>query len=134
MGSEPQFSARIDARNGVASNRLSAELDMATAQIMQGHLAPFERDAVAAITPDRRELTFLDRSAQSGLVADRARATGEQPPAGPDGAAACAFRGFELTGTEVLLDDREAIRQLEGFARSNALRPAQAATRVVADA
>ena len=46
MGFTPEFTARIESRNGVASIALSGELDIATAPVLEGHLALFEPDAV----------------------------------------------------------------------------------------
>ena len=39
MGFAPQFSSRIESRNGVASIALSGELDVTTAPILEEHLA-----------------------------------------------------------------------------------------------
>jgi anti-anti-sigma factor len=68
MGSDPQFSAQINSRNGVASIALRGELDIATVPDLEGHLAPFESDGVSAILLDLRELTFIDSVALHSLV------------------------------------------------------------------
>ena len=74
MGFAPQFSSRIETRNGVASIALSGELDVTTAPILEEHLEQFEGAGVSAILIDLRELTFLDRSAMQAFLAARGRA------------------------------------------------------------
>jgi anti-anti-sigma factor len=118
MGSEPQFTAQINSRNGVASIALRGELDIATVPDLESHLAPFESDGVSAIVLDLRELTFIDSVALHSIIRSRERAktngkrlilVGARPP---------ARRLFELTCTEYLLDDQDTVGVLNQFVGS----------------
>jgi anti-anti-sigma factor len=115
MGSEPQFTAQINSRDGVASIALRGELDMATVPDLEGHLAPFEADGVSAIMLDLREVTFIDSTALLSLVRarDRAKANGHRLIL--IGARPSARRLVELTGTEFILDDQDAVGVLNRF-------------------
>ena len=118
MGSEPQFTAQINSRNGVASIALRGELDQATVSDLEGHLAPFESDGVSAIMLDLRELTFIDSVALHSLVRARERAQTNGQQLILVGARPTARRLFELTSTEYLLDDRETVGVLNRFVGS----------------
>lgn len=118
MGSEPQFSATINSRNGVASIALCGELDIATVSELEGHLAPFESDGVSAIMLDMRELTFIDSVALSSIVRARQRAESNGQRLILVGARPTARRLFELTSTEYLLDDEETVGVLTRFVGS----------------
>ena len=115
MGFAPQFSSRIETRNGVASIALSGELDVTTAPILEEHLEQFEGAGVSAILIDLRELTFLDRSAMQAFLAARGRANENGHRLILVGASPGARRLFELTNTEFLLDDRDTVGILNQF-------------------
>ena len=118
MGSEPQFTAQVNARNGVANIALRGELDMATLPDLEGHLAPFESNGVSAIMLDMRELTFIDSVALHSLVRARERAKMNGKRLILIGARPSARRLFELTCTEYLLDDQDAAGVLNRFVGS----------------
>lgn len=118
MGSEPQFSATINSRNGVASIALRGELDIATVSDLEGHLAPFESNGVSAIMLDMRDLTFIDSVALHSIVRARERAKTNGQRLILVGARPTARRLFELTCTEHLLDDEETVGVLNRFVGS----------------
>jgi anti-sigma B factor antagonist len=118
MGSEPQFTAQITSRNGVASIALRGELDMATVPDLEGHLAPFESDGVSSIMLDLRELTFMDSVALHSIIRARERAKTNGQRLILVGARPSARRLFELTCTEYLLDDRDTVGVLNQFVGS----------------
>lgn len=118
MGSEPQFTAQVNSRNGVASIALRGELDLATVSELEGHLAPFESDGVSAIMLDMRELTFIDSVALHSLVRARERAKINGQRLILIGARPTARRLFEITCTEYLLDDQDAAGVLSQFVGS----------------
>jgi anti-anti-sigma factor len=115
MGSEPQFTAQVNSRNGVASIALRGELDLATVPDLEGHIAPFESDGVSAIMLDLRELTFIDLVALHSLVRARERAKTNGQRLILVGARPSARRLFELTYTEYLLDDPDTVGVLNRF-------------------
>lgn len=118
MGSEQQFTAQINSRNGVASIALRGELDMATVPDLEGHLAPFESNGVSAIMLDMRELTFIDSVALQSLVRARERAETNGQRLILVGARPSARRLIEITCTEYLLDDQDAAGVLSQFVGS----------------
>jgi anti-sigma B factor antagonist len=118
MGSERQFTAQVNSRNGVASIALRGELDLATVSDFEGYLAPVESDGVSAITLDLRELTFIDSVALHSLVRARERATRNGQQLILVGARPSARRLFELTSTEYMLDDQDAVGVLSRFVGS----------------
>jgi anti-sigma B factor antagonist/stage II sporulation protein AA (anti-sigma F factor antagonist) len=116
----PHLAARIDSRNGVASVALTGELDLGTVPILEGHLAPFENDGVAAILVDLRDLTFTDTTGIRALIdaTDRVITSGRRlilVDARP-----FVRSVFRLTGTERLLDNRDAAGVLHRFAAGTA--------------
>jgi anti-sigma B factor antagonist len=131
VGFAPQFTARTESRNGVASIALTGELDMATVPVLQEHLAHFEGDGGVAIMLDLRELTFLDCSALRAFLAarDRARTNGHRLIL--VGAGQPARRLFELTGMEFLLDEQEAVSVLDQFTGGEPRREGQIVGAVV---
>jgi anti-sigma B factor antagonist len=118
MGSEQQFNAQVNSRNGVASIALRGELDLATVSDFEGYLAPVESDGVSAIMLDLRELTFIDSVALHSLIRARERATMNGKRLILVGARPSARRLFELTRTEYLLDDQDAAGVLNRFVGS----------------
>jgi anti-sigma B factor antagonist len=118
MGSEQQFTAQVNSRNGVASIALRGELDLATVPDLESHLAPFESNGVSAIMLDLRELTFIDSVALQSLVRARERAKTNGQQLVLVGARPIARRVFELTCTEYLLDDQATVGVLSRFVGS----------------
>lgn len=114
----PQFSAKSDSRNGVASIALRGELEMATLPDLEGHLAPFESNGVSAIMLDLGELTFMDSTGLHALVRARERARTHGQQLILVGARPSARRLFELTCTEYLLDDQDVVGVIEQFTGS----------------
>ena len=112
---EPLFSTRTESRNRVANMALVGELDMAGVPIFEADLAPVEGDGVVAIVLDLRELTFLDGSAVRALLAVRQRAKANGHRVVVVGADQASRRLFELTNTQFLLDERDALDVLEQF-------------------
>ncbi|MDP9341853.1 MAG: STAS domain-containing protein [Actinomycetota bacterium] len=131
MGFAPQFTARTESRNGVASIALSGELGIATVPVLEDHVALIESDGVAAIMLDLRELTFLDCSALRALLAARKRATTNGRRLILIGASARARRLFQLTRTEFLLDEQEAVSVLGKFTESQTHRAGQTVAALV---
>jgi anti-sigma B factor antagonist len=138
MGFAPQFSARLETRNRVASISLSGELDVTTVPVLEDHLARFETAGVSAIMIDLRELTFLDRAAMQTFLAARERANQNGHRLILVGASPGARRLFELTNTEFLLDDGDTtvvMNRFTGGASDRAYRePADAGVEVESDA
>jgi anti-anti-sigma factor len=115
MGFAPEFSARVDSRNGVANIALSGELDMSAVPALEEHLTQFEANGVSAIMLDLRELTLLDAGAVHAFLnaRDRAKTNGHRLIL--VGASPGARRLFELTDTAFLLDDQDAADVLDRF-------------------
>jgi anti-sigma B factor antagonist len=118
MGSAQQFTAQVNSRNGVASIALRGELDLATVSDFEGYLAPVENDGVSAIMLDLRELTFVDSVALQSLIRARERAKTNGKRLILVGARPSARRLFEVTCTEYLLDDQDAVGVLSQFVGS----------------
>jgi anti-anti-sigma factor len=127
MGFAPPFSARIDLRNGVARIALEGELDMATAPSLSERLARLESDGVVGIMLDLRELTFADLSGLHAFLAARERSKANGHRFILVGASSSTRRLFELTSTEFLLDEQEAVSLLDRFTRSGADQPVRSA-------
>ncbi len=104
----PAFAARIDSHDGIVNIALSGDLDMATAAVLEGHLAQVEGDGVSTITLDLSKLTFLGSSALHTFLAARERAAANGQRLVLVGATSNARRVFDITGTEFLLNDLDA--------------------------
>jgi anti-anti-sigma factor len=117
MGFAPQFTARIESRNGVARIALEGDLDMSTVPVLSGHLGRFEADGMAGIMLDLRDLTFVDCSGLRVFLAARERSNANGHRFILVGASPGARRLFELTGTQFLLDEQEAVSLLDRFTR-----------------
>lgn len=115
MGSEPLFTTRTEWRNRVANVALVGEFDLAGVPTLEKDLAPVESNGVRAILLDLRELTFLDGSAVHALVAAKRRAKANGHQLVVVGADPSSRRLFELTRTQFLLDERDALDVLEQF-------------------
>jgi anti-sigma B factor antagonist len=127
MGFAPQLTARIESRNGVARIALEGDLDMATVPVLTDHLGRFEADGVAGIMLDLRELTFVDCSGLRVFLAARARSNANGHRFILVGATPGARRLFELTGTQFLLDEQDAVSLLDRFTRGGEDRAVQTA-------
>lgn len=119
---EPQLTARIDSQNGVASIALTGALDVSTVEILEHHLAPFEDDGVAAIMVDLRSLEFTDSNGILAFQHAKDRITSGGRRLILVGARQPVRRVFGFTGTESLLDDREAAAVLDRFTGGRARR------------
>jgi anti-sigma B factor antagonist len=120
MGFAQQLVARIESRNGVARVALEGELDVATVPSLSDHLARFEADGVVGIMLDLRDLTFVDCAGLRIFLAARERSKANGHRFILVGASPGARRLFELTGTQFLLDEQEAVSLLDQFTRSGA--------------
>lgn len=128
MRFEPQFTARIDARNRVAKVALRGELDMATVPILTDHLVHLEHTDIDAIMIDLRDLTFLDCAALHAFLEGRDHAEQNGHVLILIGARASARRLFELTGTEFLLDADAAAGVISQFSGDGARRTDETAS------
>ena len=120
MGSSPSFEMTVDVRSGVVRLGLRGELDISSAPHVSEQLIRSEQDGCADIMLDLRELTFIDSTGLHALIQawERARENGHRlliVGASPD-----TRRLVELTGTEYLLDGREAVSTLKQFTRRKA--------------
>jgi anti-anti-sigma factor len=120
MGFAPQFVARTESRNGVARIALEGELDTATVPVLSDHLARSEADGVVGIMLDLRDLTFIDWSGLRIFLEARERSKANGHRFILVGTSPSARRLFELTGTQFLLDEQEAVSLLDRFIRSGA--------------
>jgi anti-anti-sigma factor len=126
MGSVPPFTARIESRNGVARIALGGNLDSATVPTLEDHLAGFEHDGVAAIMLDLRDLAFIDSSGLQAILRARGRAQANGHRLLMVGAGVNARELIAITGTELLLEEQEAVSLLDQFTGGKARRAAQA--------
>ena len=97
-----------EARDGVARIALTGELDLTSVQILRENLAEFEGDGVVAIMLDLSDLTFIDSSGLHAFLQANARAKANGHRLHIVGATPVARRVFSLTGTEFLVDERDA--------------------------
>lgn len=107
MGPTPGFSASCNTTDGVARIALRGELDGATFQILEAHLARLEDDNALTIMLDLQELTFIDSCGLRTFLLAKGRATANNHQLVLVGASASARRLFDLTGTLSLLDAPE---------------------------
>jgi anti-sigma B factor antagonist len=119
MGFEPQFSTSTETRNGVARIALSGKLDVANVPVLKEPLTRFEDDGVSAIMLDLRDLTFIDSAGLHAFLQARGRARANGHRLIFIRAGANTRRVFELTGTQFLIDDQEAVNVLDQFTGSN---------------
>jgi len=125
MGSVHAFTIREEMRNRVVRLALTGELDLRTAPMLTDRLIGFEGDGIDGIILDLRELSFVD---SSGLHAFR-RAKDHAATNGHRLAIVGASRGprqvFDLTQTEYLLAEPEALALLDQFTGGKATRSDQ---------
>jgi anti-sigma B factor antagonist len=120
MGPDAIFTARLEKRNGVARVAMSGELDISTVTDLTEQLARVEQDGVTSIMLDLRDLAFIDSSGLHAFLQARDRASTNGHRLILVGAGALPRRLFEITGTEFLLDEHEAISALDQFTGSSA--------------
>jgi anti-sigma B factor antagonist len=113
-GFPPSFSARVDARHGVANITLSGDLDMATVHFLDRQIDAVD-GASTAIVLDLRDLTFLDCSGLHAFIVARDRAMSAGRRFILIGAAPHTRRLFDITGTGFMLDDADAASVLGRF-------------------
>ena len=118
MGSTPQLTVRVESNNGVARISLSGELDMASAPTLQEHLARSEQDDIKEIMVDLRDLSFLDSTGLHAFVQAKERAEANGRRLILVGTRASSRRMFELTQTQFLIDDEEAVNVMGRFTES----------------
>jgi anti-anti-sigma factor len=116
MASNPPFETRIDARNGVTRIAMVGELDMSTVPVLMEHMSQVEEDCPTVIMLDLRDLSFIDSAGLRGFLEARERAVARGDRLILVGASASTRPLFEITRTEFLLDEHEAISTLERFA------------------
>lgn len=113
MEAQAPFSVRTTSQNGVAWLALRGELDMSVTDLITEPLTAFEGDGVASIFLDLRDLTFVDSAGLHAILGAwrRAEANGHQLRV--IGVSEATRRVFEITGTEYVIDDSEAVSVLE---------------------
>ena len=115
MGSFSPLTVRIGIRNGIGRMRLHGELDVATVPAFQKQLAFLEKQGPAAIVLDLRYLAFMDAAALRAFVDARRRAARNGHGLVLAGANRNVRRVVQLTGTEFLIDERQAAVLLDRF-------------------
>ena len=126
-----EFTARAEVSNGIARIAPGGELDLASVPILTEQLARFENDGVGAIMLDLRDLRFIDSTGLHAFLqaSDHAKTNGHRLI--PVGATPVAQRVFELTGTQFLLEDQDAVGVFDQFTGSGPRRAAQSRPRDV---
>lgn len=115
MGTHQSFTARVESRNGVTIIAMGGELDMASVPTLREHLMQVEGEGV--ILADLRGLSFIDSSGLGALLEANKRSELNGHRFFTVGASTTARRLFRITGTEHLLDDKDAVRFLDRFTR-----------------
>jgi anti-sigma B factor antagonist len=116
------FGAQVDVRNGVARLALSGELDMSTAPVLDEYLGLCQADGVRAVIVDLRDLSFVDSSGLGAFLRARNDAEENGHRLYLIGAPRTVRGVFEVTETEFLLDEPEAIGLLDRFTGDGAVR------------
>lgn len=117
MGTHQSFTARVESRNGVTIIAMGGELDMASVPTLREHLTQVEGDSPGVILADLRDLSFIDSSGLGALLEANKRSELNGHRFFTVGASTTARRLFQITGTEHLLDDKDAVRFLDRFTR-----------------
>ncbi|HET6790915.1 MAG TPA: STAS domain-containing protein [Actinomycetota bacterium] len=117
MGTHQSFTARVESRNGVTIIAMGGELDMASVPTLREHLTQVEGDSPGVILADLRDLSFIDSSGLGALLEANKRSELNWHRFFTVGASPTARRLFQITGTEHLLDDNDAVRFLDRFTR-----------------
>lgn len=117
MGTYESFTARVESRNGVTIIAMGGELDMASVPALREYLLQVEGEGAGVILADLRDLSFIDSSGLGALLEANKRSELNGHRFFAVGASAAARRLFRITGTEHLLDDKDAVRFLHRFTR-----------------
>jgi anti-sigma B factor antagonist len=115
MGATSGFATRTEARNGVARIAVTGELDMFTVPILTRELTQAEQNGTSAILLDLRHVSFVDSSGRRAFVQARDRAAMNGRRLVLIGVGPGTRRLLELTQTEFLLDEQEAVSLLNQF-------------------
>jgi anti-anti-sigma factor len=126
MASASDLSLQLEARNGVVRIAVGGELDMASAPALEGSLEGAKRSGGSAIILDLRDTTFIDSSGLRTLLraADDAKSNGHRLAI--VGVNPSARQLFELTGTEHLIDQQEAVSVIARFTEGHIHRASEA--------
>ena len=116
------FDAQIDARDGVARVALMGELDMSTTPALEDCLGRFQGDGVRDIILDLRDLSFMDSSGLHAFLRARNDAEENGHRLHLTGTSGAVRRVFELTETQFLLDEPEAMGLLDSFSGDGSTR------------
>jgi anti-anti-sigma factor len=128
-GSGLPLTVHVETRNGVAWLALEGELDISTAPILREHVAGLvDGDGLSAIMLDLRNLSFADSTGLHEFLEARNYAESNGHRLLLVGASRPVRRLFELTSTEHLLDEREAVSVLDRFTGQNGRRPREPAS------
>jgi anti-sigma B factor antagonist len=122
-GSGLPLTVQVETRNGVAWLALNGELDVSTVPLVREHLVGIDGDGVETIMLDVRNLTFADSIGLHVFLEARTHAESNGHRLLLVGASRPVRHLFELTSTEYLLDEREAVRVLDQFTRQAGRRP-----------
>jgi anti-anti-sigma factor len=117
------FDLRVDSRNGVALIDLIGELDMSTVPALDDVLWRYQNDGVGSIILDLRQLSFVDSSGLHAFLRARSEAEENGHRLFLIGASPAVRRVFEMTETQFLLDDPQAIGLLGRFSGSDGRAP-----------
>ena len=117
MGRALALQVATDARNGITRLALRGELDMATIDIFTDALTRCEGDGSTALMLDLRDLTFMDATGLHAFLQARDRSVGNGHRLLFVGASSPVRRIFEVTGTESVLEEHEAVTTLDQFTR-----------------
>jgi anti-anti-sigma factor len=96
---------------------LRGELDMATIDIFTDAVTRCERDGSTALMLDLRDLTFMDATGLRAFLQARDRSLGNGHRLLFVGASIPVRKVFEVTGTESVLEEHEAVTTLDQFTR-----------------
>lgn len=94
---------------------LRGELDMATIGIFTDALARCEGNGSTALMLDLRDLTFMNATGLHAFLQARDRSRGNGHRLLFVGASRPVRRVFEVTGTESILEEHEAVTTLDQF-------------------
>jgi anti-anti-sigma factor len=120
VGFTPPFTIRTESRHSVARIAVEGELDLTTAPELSDHLTRAEADGYMGIMLDLRDLRFVDCSGLRTFLAARQRSLANGHRFILVGAGRAVHRLCQLTETEFLLDEQEAVSLLDQFTGSGA--------------
>ena len=128
MVADQSFSAQVESRNGVTRLAIRGELDMASAPTLKQHLEDCGRDGAEVIMLDIRDLSFIDSSGLGVLIQARDHSKRNGHRFLMVGATRPARRLFEITGTEFLIDEPDAVDVVDRFTGAGADDPTRTPT------